>query len=420
MYTFTFDDTRFTAKSDKDAKAKITKYMKLHGKSIYDYCEASKCYYCDNLQAVSYKFINGNLHIDFPYGLACKIPGCPSKALNPVSKEYMINCLGMHPDVVNSKLKEKGKRSFNSSMLSANPSPLALAKLGKNPQSYKTLMASGLSYEDAKTLLSNKGKKSAATLKDKGWFDDPSNNPFSKSFWIKRGLTEAEAQLKVNARNFWVTDKENNPGKLKYWVNVYGVETGTKLFNEKLARAKKSNTLGGRIERYGEEEGTRRHNEAISNRKCGTCGIHSKESMKFFKLLYKKLRLSGYKRHEILFGLNGGEHSIFDPDTNCKFWYDYVVGNSIIEYNGFLWHPRKEFMTADEFVNWRNPFLGEKSPTAAEIEAKDKLKIDIATKHGYNVLEIWDFEVKSDIDTVINKCMEFINETSKSNRCDVV
>ena len=54
--------------------------------------------------------------------------------------------------------------------------------------------------------------------------------------------------------------------------------------------------------------------------------------------------------------------------------------------------------------------IGDSGPRASDIEDKDQKKIYMAEKLGYNVLEIWDFEVKSNKDAILTKCLEFINE----------
>ena len=404
MINFMFDNREFKAKTYKHAKAIITKYMKMSGKTIYDYFDAKPCYYSSNLQFVKYFVDECGFQITTPFGLACKKTGCKCKELNPVSRDYLRNCLGLSEEAVNLKLKEKGAKSFSTALSNGGSSPVAKAAMGKNPFSYDELISSGMSLSEASEYLKNKGVKSSNTLREKGWYDDVSNNPFSKAFWLKRGLSDAEAQEKVNSRNFWVTGDLPNPGKKEYWESK---DDGIELWESKIRRAAHSNTLAGRIGKYGEEEGALRHSEAVANRKFGS-SIHSKEATRFFVCLYKALRKRGIQRSSILFSLSSGELKLTDSKKN--YFYDFCVGNKIIEYNGRLWHPRRNMMSEHEYESWRNPFYGDSGPRASDIEDKDQKKIYMAEKLGYNVLEIWDFEVKSNKDAILTKCMRFIYE----------
>ena len=159
MINFTFDDREFTAKTYKHAKTIITKYMKESGKTIYDYFDAKPCYYSSNPQFVKYFVDERGFQITTPFGLACKNSGCKCKELNPVSRDYLRNCLGLSEEEVNLKLKDKGAKSFSTALSNGGSSPVAKATMGKNPFSYDALISSGMSLGEASEYLKNKGLK---------------------------------------------------------------------------------------------------------------------------------------------------------------------------------------------------------------------------------------------------------------------
>lgn len=47
--------------------------------------------------------------------------------------------------------------------------------------------------------------------------------------------------------------------------------------------------------------------------------------------------------------------------------------------------------------------------TSKDIWERDKIKIDLARKNGFNVLVIWDSEYRKNPQQTLQKCIEFIN-----------
>lgn len=489
MYTYKAPDgSNITAKTKRGLTGKVTRWMKSKALTVYDIYTGriELCFYSNNRQYLGYE-LNfdepDNVTINFtkPFGKACKQHGCECKNLNPVSKSYMINCLGMSEEKCKEALSIKSRKSFNTSMENeGSNNPAVQAARGNNPVSYKELMKGGMTIEEARQYLVTKGQRGSDTLREMGWYDDKSNNPFSKEYWINRGMTYDEAQAKVNERNFWVTGKHHNPGTIDYWTERYYIEEleryididevdrfrlednsikwgsgksnksfrKSSVYREKYkhlldelsidiketawniatARSKKmwedkgahmsfALSLDGRVAKYGEEKGTLIHNEWLKSIPIGTGGAYSSEATKFLVDVYKAMRKLGARKEDFEFSLTkGGEFSVYDDVNGTKYSYDFRYKNKIIEYNGSLWHPRRDMMTEEEYNKWVNPFLKEKSPTAAAVEMRDMQKIDFVENLGYNLLEVWDFEVnrKSKIgkearQKIVNKCIKFLN-----------
>jgi endogenous inhibitor of DNA gyrase (YacG/DUF329 family) len=118
----------------------------------------------------------------------------------------------------------------------------------------------------------------------------------------------------------------------------------------------------------------------------------SKESMNYFKPLYKNLRKGyGIQRDEIYLGVRGSEeYMIFDKTRLRKYLFDFTVicenVKFIIEYNGAAFHPRTP---QDE--NWTSPFS---KVTAKESYDKDQQKKNAATNLGFELLYIWSDDSK--------------------------
>lgn len=367
---------------------------------VSDFYNISKCFYCDNFAKYEIDISDNEVTIFEPIGRACRKDNCFSKKLNPMSNEFLINCKGLSESEAKMFLGNRSKKSRNTAKENGVP----------NSNSYECLISKGISYEDARLYMVKKSKKSHDTLKANGWYDDKSNNPFSKEFWIKRGFSSNEAQIKVNERNHFCNQEIGiNPSKLEYWIHKYGLEDGINLKNKINEKISYSNSLEGYIDKYGLEDGNRKYAEKIS--KCvGYLKSTSNESIKFFDdLLFElcdKFKYNFYK--EAKYG-NGSEICIFDEELNTNYFYDFCLGDLIIEYNGDMWHPRLDRLGEDLFNKWSNPYYNMKHIDASYMENRDKRKKQIAIDNGYKFLEIWSSDCKSNYSKQIKNALEFIS-----------
>lgn len=406
-----FDNNVFKRETEIAIRNQITRYINTTYGSLEQYYNGNKCAFSDNYSKVNYDIKDGE--VVFRYKSAPFYCGkCYCKKLNPQSKEYLSKCCGYSDEEVIKKLSDKGKKSLETAIRTGAPSFSALAKIGKNPVSKETLLEKFDGDQDkVTTYLRNKSTKSSITKRDNGYYDDVSNNPFSKEYWKKRGLTEEEAQSKVNQRNFWCEESNSefkNPGTIKYYIQKYGEINGPELFKEKQARSGYYRSLAGLIERYGEEEAKSRFYDLYSREGINASGSRSYEARHFFLRLYKRLRKAGYARQDIQFGANGSrEYTIRDDNLKKYNRYDFCVISKklIIEYNGSIWHPRKERLTEYQYTNWKMPWHPEIS--AEEKELKDLNKLKFAQDRGYDIIEIWDTDDKL---TALQYCFDRITK----------
>ena len=278
-------------------------------------------------------------------------------------------------------------------------------------------------------------------------------SPYSKNYWIERGLSESEAEYKI---------KVIKPSFIEYWL-----DKGFNLEESQLRiEAQRLSTLRGYIFKYGQEEGNKlwlikqqEHKNGLHSKRCLPYwlnkGYTEKEAkieiskiqstfslkiciekygpeqglikfnerqLKWQKSLYKNGKLkSGYSEvsqelffkiiesieindlNYFIFAKKGGE---FVLNSNNGFYrYDFtdLKNKRIIEYNGDDYHGNPNKYRANDFPN---PF--KKNVTAQELWDKDELKRKLAEQNGFEVLVIWDSDYKRNKNLVIDKCKEFL------------
>jgi very-short-patch-repair endonuclease len=205
-----------------------------------------------------------------------------------------------------------------------------------------------------------------------------------------------------NEYNKW-KEKLKRGHKIETYIEKYGKVEGTKIWKN-IQKKKNSCSLEFYLKKYKTEkeallEYSKRLEKVIPN-------SSSKEADSFFKKLTKIL----YSK----FNINKD-----DITTNYKdnkefrlvyYFYDYCIHSHkiIIEYNGKLWHPNKEYYTKEEWNKWKHPF--NENLNADDVYKKDKQKLAIALSKGYKVITVWsDKEEKYNIDLVIQKLTKYIN-----------
>lgn len=426
MEIYEFDNIQFEGKSILAVHNKIRKYVKLKYGSLEEYHNGNKCYYSDNYTPVT--LINKDNKVLIRYTntkgaiFRCGKPECKCKKLNPLSLEFLVNCRGLSEIEAKSILSSKNKKSTLTSylnVLDGKPgTAAAMSAAGRNPMSVLELNKR-MSETETKEFLLTKGHKTESTKRSNGWYDDISNNPYSKTYWVNHGMSIEEAQYKVNSRNFWCKEfyqsrensKLSNPSKLEYYVNKFGEELGQIKFGEKISKAIYSNSIESYIIRYGYIEGTRKYNSKIE-KTTGNLGSISTESRRFFSRLYKRLIKIGYNRTDLQVGLRGSKEFVLRDELNNSNRYDCCLIHQkiIIEYNGHIWHPRRDRMTNTEWENWKMPFKNNEGISANDKEFKDLEKISFAKRLGYNIIEVWP---KDGIENNLTKCMEIINEQDR-------
>ncbi len=206
---------------------------------------------------------------------------------------------------------------------------------------------------------------------------------------------EEEGTKKYNVLN----NKLRNIMTEDYHINKYGEEIGKLKWQEK--RLKFSITLDNLIKKYGLEEGSKKYQSWLTKITAGFTKKYSLASYNFFELLNNDLNIE-----TCIYGEN--EYFIYDKKESKIKFYDFKYKNIIIEYNGVVFHPRENhFNSREEFENYRVPFTG---LTGHEKEILDLNKIQLAETNGFSVLEIFD---NISIDKNLEICKNFIQQNLK-------
>jgi hypothetical protein len=211
-------------------------------------------------------------------------------------------------------------------------------------------------WNERETRRSEAGKKGSANLE----------------YWINKGYTEDEAMLKRSERQ--------STFSLDKCIEKYGEQEGKKRFIKRQTKWQKSLYRNG-------------------NLKSG----YSKISQELFFKILKEYTPS--EMSKVNFALHNGEYTM--NIDNFFVRYDYTDFNNmkIIEYNGDDYHGNPNKYNEND-----NPNPFRKNLTAKDIWEKDKLKLELANKEGFDVLIIWDSEYKSDKINILKKCLEFLNK----------
>lgn len=114
----------------------------------------------------------------------------------------------------------------------------------------------------------------------------------------------------------------------------------------------------------------------------------SKQSLTYFNSINEKLLTLGFKPR---FGVpNNSEFSIWDNERKKLCFYDFTVPELkvIIEFNGDKFHPNPNKLSKSEWDSWRVPYT-DRIYTADEIAEKDRQKMNLAIRNGFDFLVIW-------------------------------
>lgn len=286
----------------------------------------------------------------------------------------------------------------------------------------------------------------------------PNGSGYSVKYWIERGMSKSAAIAHI---------KTLRPTNTDYWINKGHDGKSAKL----MADAQTFKTELGCIFKYGTTEGKiiwdNRKDLRINNAKSGNTSVdfwirkgysndEAKEELrkrqstfniniciekhgelkgkviwqerqnKWISSLYKNGKLkSGFSKisqdlfdeiikyysnieelNYVMYANKGGEFVINSDNKYGFFRYDFTdtIKNKMIEYNGDMFHGNPQTYSENDTPN---PFVKDK--TAKEMWDRDKRKLEIANKNGFEILVIWDSEYRLNPTDIIKKCVEFLN-----------
>lgn len=308
----------------------------------------------------------------------------------------------------------------------------------RNPLCEEYWLKNGLSLVDAKNkifelqsknskLVKNRFVVSKENLKQNGFSDIEIKNitstPTTELYWINRGYSIDDVKFKISElqkenSNKLVILKRNNPNnysattstQLGYWLNKGYSKKESKL---KLSERQKTFSKEICVKKYGEVEGlkifTERQNKwskslsSGGNLKIG----YSKISQELFNILLDCYCIDDINK--IYFATHNKEFKLNKCDSEGGIWaYDFTdtKNKRIIEFHGDMFHGNPKKYKSNDYPH---PFR--KTITAQEMWVKDKKKMDVAIKEGFEVLIIWDSEYRwGNKQEIINKCIAFLKK----------
>ena len=238
-------------------------------------------------------------------------------------------------------------------------------------------------------------------------------SPFSKSFKNYDGMTNEEKEQQI--REYRQTDRDDrNTNQIKYWVNKGYSEDEAK---QKVSERQRTFTLEKCIEKYGEEEGTRRY---IDRQKNWSAKVELQYQQGLFSKIPHSQNSSIYSKFEKdivdsiielldididdIYCYKTSQFRLENTNESCKnkiFSYDLTIGNKIIEFNGDFWHMNPDVYDSDYVHPYSNLSAEEKWET-------DEIKFECAVQNGYDVLTVWESEYNENRESTIQKCISFL------------
>lgn len=222
--------------------------------------------------------------------------------------------------------------------------------------------------------------------------------PTQLKYWLDKGYSYLNAIKQQSAEQ-----SKRSPRCIEYWINKgYTIDAGLK----EISKFQDNNSLFEFIKRYGEKDGIEKYNEWIY-----TQTINSKRSYLYWinKGYTEKEAKQIVSRLQAEYGKKGLEKCLKYKSSKIEndfadyvkskissvkthvyingYYPDIIIKNLIIEIYGDFWHMHSSKFKEDE----QHPYT---KLTAKQQSEKDKLRVDKLKDNGYNVIIIWEHELK--------------------------
>jgi hypothetical protein len=197
--------------------------------------------------------------------------------------------------------------------------------------------------------------------------------PTRIEYYLHKGFSQEEAREELS--------KRQSTFSLQKCVKKHGEEIGYEIWLNRQERWQKKLSENGNIK-----------------------GGYSKIS----QILFYNILKSYKDRDKInVFFYTKNNELILKSDKNL-YLYDFtdISKKKIIEYNGDQYHANPKIYEANDYPH---PYHKNKKYAAQKIWEKDKFKLDLAIKNGYQVLTIWDSEYRKNPQQTLQKCLDFLD-----------
>ena len=266
--------------------------------------------------------------------------------------------------------------------------------------------------------------------------------PMQKQFWMDRGMDAKEAQCKINSfrktmPGYWISkgftesealdniisyQKENSEklkkkksefpelfedvgwNQKKYWIKK-GLSEDESI--KKVSELQNTFSLDKCIKKHGDiagikiwEERQKKWKDNVFNENTNISTGTSRMACEFINDLLLNMDFTG----TFLYGANEKYIMCGIKKKSFKYDFTYIEKRKIIEINGDFWHFNPRFYSDESLINKVN------GKTLLEIRNYDLYKIKIAENSGYDVLVIWEDDLKKNKLETIKKCINFLKK----------
>jgi len=221
---------------------------------------------------------------------------------------------------------------------------------------------------------------------------------YSKEYWIKKGITD---DTEINKRIVESKEKSNPYKNLpqekvdSMIANRLKTYYSKSLSEIKIINKKRGITKEELIKKYGEEK----TNDMVKNR--GKRNSDFKRYSKISKEFFSKLEF--FMNEKLDYGEN---EKWIRYNENKGFFVDLIKNNKIIEFNGDFFHGNPNHYKENDLIK----ISKNKIQTVKQIWEKDADKIEKLKKLNYEILIIWEYDVKNNENDVLKKCVEFLKK----------
>ena len=207
--------------------------------------------------------------------------------------------------------------------------------------------------------------KKRQTLKE-----NPQRRKTRFEYWIERGYSQEEAREKVRERQTTFSKEK--------CIEKYGEEEGIKRWNDR--QEKWLRTMDSKTQ---EEKDRINKSKVLSGNHVSK---NEQEVYNYLKNIFKDIESQFILRNE----------------DGCRI-FDMKIGKKLVEYNGDYYHCNPKIYSSN-FINKRL------NKTSREVWEKDKKKIQLANKFGYELFTIWEKDYKENKTKILQECINFLNQ----------
>lgn len=222
--------------------------------------------------------------------------------------------------------------------------------------------------------------------------------PNQKKYWLNLGYNESDALTKQSNEQ-----RKRSKRCVEYWTSRGYSDDEAR---ERISKYQNNNSLDKFIERYGKEYGTKKYDlwinkQKINSKRCIEYWINEGYSINEAQIkvseFQSKYGSSGFnkllKNRKSTIETDFADYlksKVFNVETDMmidKFFPDIVIGNLIVEVYGDFWHMNPLMYKSQDIHKI-------KKVNAYEIWNKDQKRVQRLIDLGYDVLIVWESELK--------------------------